>query len=229
MTFEVNGTYANRKGNYTVQAINGPKMTVRYEDGSVADLNMGIQERIWENIVAERQSKATARAKRQTQATTNTVKHFVKVISIPPGEELAFPGWEQRVVMALTEDDMRKVHKDDRLIYYALEAQTFFAVVTITGDPTEADPKKYTYVVDADKAHFYAVDIDADAGRLEKGVALDSVELESIPNLDKQRLSPEMFCPISEDDFELLAEALTEISEDEEEADDDEFDEEEDE
>ncbi len=218
MSFEVNGTYANRKGTYTVQAINGPKMTVRFDDGTVADLNIGIQERIWENIVAEREAKAASRTARRASA--GGVNHFVKVISIAPGEELSFPGWEQRVVMALTEEDSKKVNKGDRLIYYALEAQTFFAVVTITGDPAEADPKKYTFVVDVDNAYFYPVDVDADAGRLEKGVTLDSIELESIPNFGHQKLNGEMFCTISEDDFELLAEALTEVSEDEDEEED---------
>ncbi|MCZ7668010.1 MAG: hypothetical protein M5U34_12860 [Chloroflexi bacterium] len=43
MTFELNNTYANRKGKYTVIEINGPKMRVRYEDGSEAELRMDLR------------------------------------------------------------------------------------------------------------------------------------------------------------------------------------------
>jgi hypothetical protein len=41
--------------------------------------------------------------------------------------------------------------------------------------------------------------------------------LESYPDFSKLHIEPESFFRISEDDFELLAEALTEITEDEEE------------
>ena len=55
--------------------------------------------------------------------------------------------------------------------------------------------------------------------------------LESCPGFSAQPVDPESFCPISEDDFELLAEALTEVTELIEEVilADEEFDEEEDE
>jgi hypothetical protein len=65
MPFEVNGTYANRIGQYTVLAVNPPKMKVRYEDGSEAELNMAIQARIWENIEAEMEAKQASRMARQ--------------------------------------------------------------------------------------------------------------------------------------------------------------------
>ena len=41
--------------------------------------------------------------------------------------------------------------------------------------------------------------------------------MESYPDFGKLHIEPESFFRISEDDFELLAEALTEITEDEEE------------
>jgi hypothetical protein len=212
--FEVNGEYANRKGTYTVLAIDGPIMSVRYADGTHADLKINIQVRIWERA-------------RKTSAALN-VGHYIKVVSIPPGEGLNFPGWETRVVMI---DKDNQIKKGDRLIYFAQEALTFFAVATVTGDVFRANPKKYTFVVDAKKADFCQIDIDADTGTLESGVKLDSIELESCPDFSAQPVLPESLCPISEDDFELLSEALTEVTELEEELAlaDEEFDEEEDE
>jgi hypothetical protein len=231
--FEVNGEYANRKGTYTVLAIDGPIMSVRYKDGTRADLKINIQERIWENILVEREAaaaKSSSRKRTRAKVTVSDVGHYIKVVSIPPGEELAFPGWETRVVMI---DDMNKdklLKKGDRLIYYALEAKVFFAVATVTGDPFSADPKKYTFVVNAKKADFCQIDVDSDTGKLESGVDLDTIELESCPDFGTKQVIPEAFCPINEDDFELLAEALTEVTElVEDSADDSDFDEEEDE
>jgi hypothetical protein len=139
---------------------------------------------------------------------------------VTPGEELVFPGWEDRVVMALSEEAAEQIGKGDRLIYFAPEAQVFFAVATITGEAFMADPKKYTYTVPATESIFFQIDIDADTGSLDKGVTLDSVELESCPDFAGKPVRPETFCSISEDDFELLAELLAEISEEEEEEED---------
>ena len=229
--FEVNGEYANRKGSYTVLAIDGPIMAVRYADGTHADLKINIQERIWENIQAEQEeaaAKSNARKRSRKKSAVANIGHYIKVVSIAPGEELAFPGWEARVVMI---EEGKEIKKGDRLIYFAQEAETFFAVATVTGEAFEADPKKYTFVVDAKKAAFCQIDIDADTGKLESGVLLDAIELESCPNFGAEPVPPESFCPINEDDFELLAEALTEVTEFIEEVilGDEEFDEEEDE
>lgn len=227
--FEVNGVYANRNGKYTVLAINPPKMLVRYEDGSEAELNMRVQGRIWENIVAEQQEKDAKEAIRRARAGTIQNKFYIKVISIPDADELMFPGWQERMIIALN-DDAEKVHSGDRIIYYAMEPQIFFAVATITGEAKEANPKEYFYTVDQPMAHFFPVDMDAFATFLENGVRADSVELESYPKFRNIRLKPEMFLEISEDDFELLAETLTEVSEDEiEEEEEEEYEEEEDE
>ena len=232
--FEVNGEYANRKGTYTVLAIDDPIMSVRYSDGTHADLKINIQERIWANIQAEQDkpaAKSRSRKKaRKTSAALN-VGHYIKVVSIPPGEELNFPGWETHVVMINGKKQGNQIKKGDRLIYFALEALTFFAVATVTGDVFRANPKKYTFVVNAKKADFCQIDIDADTGTLESGVNLDAIELESCPDFSAQAVASESFCPISEDDFELLSEALTEVTEFIEEviSDDEEFEEEEDE
>ena len=49
------------KVQYKVLSIDGQTMSVRYEDGTEADLKIHIQERIWENIVAEQEPKSTRR------------------------------------------------------------------------------------------------------------------------------------------------------------------------
>jgi hypothetical protein len=213
--FEVNGVYRNRIGEYTVLAINGQHMTVRYADGTESELNVSIQARIWENIVAEQEARAAS--SRHLRQSNKDTTHYIKAVSLPPGEELAFPGWQERIVMAPTPELAQRIKSGDRFIYYAIEAQTFFAVVTITGDMFEADPKHYTYTTETGKASFFPTDVDAAAPDLEHGVSVDSIDLESYPDFGKLHIENEAFYRISEDDFELLAEALTEITEDEEE------------
>lgn len=227
--FEVNGVYQNRIGKYTVLSVNPPKMVVRYEDGSEAELNMRVQGRIWENIVAEQEEKDAKEAIRLARLGAIQNKFYIKVISIPDADELMFPGWQERIVLAPNEDAER-IRPGDRIIYYALEPQIFFAVATITGEAKEANPKDFFYTIDQPMAYFFPVDMDAFATLLEHGMRADSVELESYPKFRNMRLKPEMFLEISEDDFELLAETLTEVSEDEiEEDEEEEFEEEEDE
>ena len=89
--FELNGVYRNRTGEYTVLAIKGKHMTVRYIDGSEAELNTNIQARIWENIVAEEEARAASTSRHARQSNKDTA-HYIKAVSLPPGEELAFPG-----------------------------------------------------------------------------------------------------------------------------------------
>ena len=64
---------------------------------------------------------------------------------------------------------------------------------------------------------FAPLDVDARALNLEKAVSIDSVEFESQPDIKKLLGDLQAYVPISEDEFELLAELLTEASEDEEE------------
>lgn len=221
--FEVNGEYANRRGKYRVLAIDGRTMSVRYEDGEEAELNTQIQQRIWENIVAEQEPKTVRRSRSGTKkGSVAGARHYIKVLNVAPGEELAFPGWEERVVMVPAEQEDNGIQKGDRLLYFSQEAMTFFAVATVTGEPFTANPKKYTYTVPVSEATFFQIDIDADTGSLEKGVTLDSVEMESCPDFNSSPVAVETFCPITEDDFELLAELLAEISEDDEDLADDE-------
>jgi hypothetical protein len=217
MPFEVNGTYANRIGQYKVLAVNPPKMKVRYEDGSEAELNMAIQARIWENIEAEMEAKQASRMARQQRAAN--VNHYIKAVNAMADGDATFPGWAERVVTAVGNE--AQVKQGDRLIYYGLDTKTFFAVATITGDMYTADPREYFYKTDADSWPFFPVDVDAAALSPEEGIPVESVELESQPQFRKLKLAPESYLTINEDDFELLAEWLTELSE--EEIDDDDF------
>ncbi|MCP4425722.1 MAG: hypothetical protein GY803_14595 [Chloroflexi bacterium] len=227
--FEVHGVYANRKGKYTVLAINPPKMSVRYEDGSQAKLNMRMQARIWENIVVEQEAQEAKAASRAARKGTSQTRFFIKAISIPDAAELMFPGWQENVIMA--SDNLAQIKIGTRIIYYAIEAQIFFAVATIIGEAFAADPKKYFFTSDLQTANFFSVDMDAFAHVLEHGVRADSIELESCPQLKTKALTSEAFLEINEDDFEMLSEMLTEVSEEEAEVidDEDEYEEEEDE
>lgn len=227
--FEVNGVYANRKGKYTVLELSGDKMHVRYEDGSEADLRMELQERIWQNIAAEEEAKeAVRRAREAKRRLSQNTNYFIKVFSIP-ADDLTFPGWQERVMFIAANSPVRPETPGDRLIYYSAEAHAFFAVVTITGPSVMVNPKKYTFAVNQTEGEFYPIDIDASAPKPSMGVYYDSIELESQPHFGKTSLPAESFVQINEDDFELLAEALTEISEDDELLDEDEIEDDEDE
>jgi hypothetical protein len=216
--FEVDRTYENRIGKYTVLAIEQRKMHVRYEDGTYADLNIDIQSRIWQNILSE-QEAAKAKAVRSAQVMQRSgisTRYFIKSISLPAPEELLFPGWHEQVVMTFNPILATRIKMGDRLIYYAIETDHFFAVATITGDAFKADPKDYFYNVAGEEASFFPVDVDVASLTPDTGIPRNSVELEAYPDFQQALAQPENFFSISEDDFELLAELLTELNESEE-------------
>ncbi|MCI0396272.1 MAG: EVE domain-containing protein [Chloroflexi bacterium] len=212
--FEVGGNYANRMGKYTVLAVNPPRMTVRYESGEVTELNIGIQQRIWENIVAEEEARTLSRSARAARRGMGAdTRFFIKPMSLLAAEELTFPGWQERIAASNTSS--QEIRPGDRLIYYAVEAQVFFAVATITGGSYESVTRDGKQT--EEEVRFFPVDLDAYAQNLEKAVSLDSVELESQPNVRDLLNQSDTYIPISEDDFELLAELLTEVAEEDEE------------
>lgn len=53
--FEVGKMYRNRNGEYTVQALDGDWMKIRYTSGGTLETRVTIQARIWENIQFEEQ------------------------------------------------------------------------------------------------------------------------------------------------------------------------------
>lgn len=221
MTFEIDGRYANRKGHYTVLEINPPKMTVRYEDGSEAQLNMAIQERIWENIAAEIEAKESSRAARaQRRKQHGDFKYYVKSLSMVAQEEISAPGWRDKVTMVA--EPGPKLLPGSRVIYFAMENRAFFAVATVTGEASTSSPKGFFYPgKDPADFTFYPIDMDVSINNLDLAIPDDSVELESAPNFKSQLHRPETYLEINEDDFELLSELLTEIIEEEEEEDED--------
>ena len=208
--FEVGGQYANRKGSYTVLDKGADKMTVRYEDGTEAELRIGIQERIWENIKADVESSNSTR---QRRSAAPTVQHFIKAVGAITDENLT-----PTIIRALATPSSRQappINIGDRFIYYSIKSKAFFAVATVTDEPQEMDAKNFVELeFEENRVNVFPIDIDAFAVNHQQAVWLDSVELESQPKFKTMLDDPETYLPISEDDFELLAEALTEYVED---------------
>ncbi len=55
--FKVGEKYRNRRGEYEVLSIDGPKMTIRYDDGQVFEAKVELQTRFWKIIQAEEASQ----------------------------------------------------------------------------------------------------------------------------------------------------------------------------
>jgi hypothetical protein len=213
IVFEIGQEYANRKGNYTILEINDPKMTVEYEDGTTADLSISIQQRIWENIVTEQEAElARSSTKRKKRAKTKT-RYYIKPTSMTTVEELSTSS--KQVGLPASGRWLATIRRGDRLIYYAQENHVFFAVVTITGPATKPKgrgKKKKSSVL------FFPLDVDSYVKDLEKALSASTVELESQPKFVEILATGDDYLKITEDEFELLAEMLTEVTEDDEDA-----------
>ena len=215
--FEVGGTYANRIGQYTVLDIVGGMMRVRYDSGQEADLKIGVQERIWLNIQTEMEAKSNRFRRR---ASGPQVQHFIKSVAVLGDDELNAS--DIRAIVTPMSKKAPALKSGDRFIYYSVSSKAFFAVATITGEPKEADAKDFPDLsFDSELVDVYPIDIDAFAQSMSQALWLDGVELESQPKFKDLLIEGEVYLPISEDDFELLAESLTEYVEAEEDEDDD--------
>jgi hypothetical protein len=222
--FEVGEEYANRKGSYTVLELNDPKMLVEYGDGSIADLSIPIQQRIWENIVTEREAERARTVKSRKKRVSTSTRFYIKPTSMLTVEELSTTNKQEGI--PASGRWLATLRRGDRLIYYAKENQLFFAVVTITGPgkKPKGRGRKKTSVL------YFPVDVDAYVVDLSKALLAVSVELESQPKYKEILADSDDYLEITEDEFELLAEMLTEVSEEDEEdetdqeKDDDEFD-----
>ena len=212
--FEVNGTYANRKGTYRVLSIDEPKMTVRYEDGTTAELNINIQARIWDNIQSEEEVQQATREARERRKRTGS--HFyIKSISLEAGEDLTLPGWRERFTVAHADSPPLQI--GDRILYYAVEDKVFFALATVTGPEAETVPKGFFYSdKEARSLRFYPIELEEHAFDLRNGVRLEYVELESEPDPMRLLHTPNRYLEVNEDDFELIAETLSESADVEE-------------
>lgn len=222
--FEVGGRYSNRIGSYTVLEINDPKMRVRYDDGKVADLNMKIQRRIWENIVVEEDSKKSRSDRAKARGGTSTGKFYIRTVDALVSEELMERGRKETATAGQVTE--HKFGSGDRLLYYAVDSQVFFAVVTVTGDPAEPTRKERLGDGNYDDVLLFPIDVDSHAWNLDKAISIDAVEFESQPSIRKLLGQEGELIPVTEDEFELVAELLTEAAEEEEDEDEDEDDEE---
>jgi hypothetical protein len=222
--FEIGQEYANRKGSYKVLEINDPKMTVEYEDGTTADLSISIQQRIWENIVTEREAEKVRTTKTRKKKVKIGTRFYIRPTSMLTVEELSTTKKQEGI--PASGRWLATIRRGDRLIYYAQESQAFFAVVTITGPgkKPKGRGRKKTSVL------YFPLDVDAYVVDLSKALHTATIELESQPRYRELLADSEDYLEITEDEFELLAEMLTEVSEEDdedgasEEKDEDEFD-----
>jgi hypothetical protein len=218
--FEIGQAYENRIGRYTVVELNGPKMRVRYDDGETADLNIEIQRRIWENIVAEEEAKQSRSARIARRFGGMDTRHFIRPITVLAAEDLTVAGGQER---ALVKDGAEELRPGDRIIYLTTESQLLFAVATVTGWATEPTARDLLLEKQGGApVRLYPIDLDAHALNLENAIHLDSVELENMADIRQLMNQAGVYIPISEDEFELIAEMLTEVTEDEEEEDEEE-------
>src|SRR5512136_2124245 len=91
--FEVGKTYRNRAGEYIVQALDGDRMTIRYQDGRSLITSAQMQARIWENIQFERQmARAEERQRQALEARKTTRQRTARVKQARP--KIRFDGFE---------------------------------------------------------------------------------------------------------------------------------------
>lgn len=213
--FEVNGMYANRKGNYTVTNLTGDRMDIRYEDGSEANLKISVQERIWENIDVERQTVVAKTIKRPKKSASGT-NFYIKTVSISDEHSLNTIGLQRR--RAATKPNSG-ITQGDRLIYFAVEPKLFIAVATITAKPKKGKAVDYLFGDGENpkaKVEAHPIDIDAHIENAAAAIPVGITELESLPNHSDTLVVAHEYFPINEDDFELLAELVMEVGESDE-------------
>lgn len=89
--FEVGKMYRNRIGEYTVTAIDGDKMTIRYASGSTLVTSAAIQSRIWENIQFEEQAAREEEKQRLAQEARLAARKRAARPAAAPAESAAKP------------------------------------------------------------------------------------------------------------------------------------------
>lgn len=89
--FEVGKMYRNRIGEYTVMAIDGDKMTIRYASGSTLATSAAIQSRIWENIQFEEQAAREEEKQRLAQEARLAARKRATRPAAAPAESTAKP------------------------------------------------------------------------------------------------------------------------------------------
>jgi hypothetical protein len=208
--FEVGGEYSNRIGRYKVLELGDSRMTVEFEDGSTAELSINIQRRIWENIVVEEEARSSRATRRVNRSKSSKNRFYIKPILVMVAEVVITPGRKGKV--EAEENLVGRLNPADRIIYYAVDNKVFFAVVTITG---AAKKTKSTSSSRSEVIYQFPVDVDLFASDLNKAVHVSTVELESQSDVRATLANTAEYLEISEDDFELIVELLTELAEQE--------------
>ncbi|MEM7803079.1 MAG: hypothetical protein AAF633_28065, partial [Chloroflexota bacterium] len=163
-------------------------------------------------IQADQEAKSVRSRKKKG---TTKVNHYIK--SIASVTEALLNNADITTLVSPTGLDAPEIKSGDRFIYYSVASKIFFAVATITGDPKSAKAADYADIpFGTKKINLFPIDIDAFAATMEQTVNLDSVELESQPKFKDLLNDAQTYLKLSEDDFELLAELLTEYVEDDE-------------
>jgi hypothetical protein len=93
--FEVGKNYRNRAGEYTVLAVDGEKMTIRYVSGSTLVTSVAIQGRIWENIQFEEQSAREEERVRLAQEARLAARKRVARPAAPAKPRGRFAGFQE--------------------------------------------------------------------------------------------------------------------------------------
>jgi len=84
--------YRNRNGEYTVMAVDGDKMTIRYTNGTTLATSAAIQSRIWENIQFEDQAAREEEKQRLAQeARLAARKRATRPAAAPVEKKVAKP------------------------------------------------------------------------------------------------------------------------------------------
>lgn len=206
--FEVDGRYANRSGYYTVLSINPPKMTVRYDDGKIADLRINIQERIWENLQAEL-AKAEMVSSSANGGSTTSTRFYIKSIPAIADDDLMSENVKD--FLAIFDEKDSNENPGDRFIFLAYEQGIIFAVATINGESIKLKGAAYN---DRTGVRIFPIDIDSYVKRVESGLSIEDVELESQPDFLRKLSVPDTVLEITEDEFENVAEILGEEDDD---------------
>ena len=93
--FEVGKNYRNRAGEYTVLALDGEKMTIRYVSGSTLVTSAVTQGRIWENIQFEEQSAREEERQRLAQEARLAARKRVARPAAPAKARGRFAGFQE--------------------------------------------------------------------------------------------------------------------------------------
>ena len=87
--FEVGGRYRNNLGEYEVLAVEGDKMTVRFDDGRTQDLSIATQARIlfrYQEEEARRNAPPAVKATKRRSRSTKTAKTAKRPTRAAPAE-----------------------------------------------------------------------------------------------------------------------------------------------